>query len=86
MRIRYDLAESHRKYVKQLLVEPLKAFAVTICPSLWSDSYENISYFGLNIIFIDANQKIFPTDLLYRSFFGAKTNTSVIKVSYLREK
>ena len=72
--------------MKQLLVEPLKARAVTICSDFWSDCYKNISYFGLNMTFIDANYKMFSIDLFCRPFFGAKTSSSVIKVGHLPEK
>ena len=86
MRTIYDLAESYRQHTKQLLVEPLKARAVTLCPDSWSDYYKNISYFGLSITFVDANYKTFSIDLFCRPFFIAKSSSSVIKVSHLPEK
>ncbi|CAF3828855.1 unnamed protein product [Rotaria sp. Silwood1] len=75
-----DLAESYRQHIKQLLIEPLKARAVTICPDFWSDCYKNISYLGLHIVFVDANHKMFSIDLFCRPFYGDKTSASVIKV------
>ncbi|CAF2710518.1 unnamed protein product [Rotaria sp. Silwood2] len=75
-----DLAESYRQRIKQILIEPLKARAVTICPDFWSDCYKNISYLGLNITFVDANHKMFSIDLFCRPFYGNKTSASVIKV------
>ncbi|CAF2076585.1 unnamed protein product, partial [Rotaria magnacalcarata] len=76
----YDLADSYRQRMKQILSEPLKARAVTICPDFWSDCYKNISYLGLNITFVDVDYKMFSIDLFCRPFFGVKTSTSILKV------
>ena len=40
----YDLAYSYRQLLKQKLIEPLKARAVTICHNFWYYLYKSISY------------------------------------------
>ncbi|CAM4812822.1 unnamed protein product [Rotaria magnacalcarata] len=75
----YDLADSYRQYLKQMLVEPLKARAVTICPDFWTDCYKNISYLGLNVTLVDSNYKTFSIDLFCRAFIGIKTSNEVLK-------
>lgn len=68
--------------MKQLLIEPLKARAVTICPDFWSDPYRNISYLGLSVSFVDADFKSFSVDLFCRPFVGVKSSELLLKVSY----
>lgn len=68
--------------MKQLLIEPLQARAVTICPDFWSDPYRNISYLGLNVSFVDADYKLFSVDLFCRPFVGVKSSDLLLKVSY----
>ncbi|CAF4397955.1 unnamed protein product, partial [Rotaria magnacalcarata] len=75
----YDLADSYRQYLKQMLVEPLKARAVTICPDFWTDCYKNISYLGLNITLVDSNYKTFSIDLFCRAFIGIKTSNEALQ-------
>ncbi|CAF4875369.1 unnamed protein product [Rotaria socialis] len=75
----YDLGDSYRQYIKQILIEPLKARAVTICPDFWSDCYKNISYLGLSITFVDVNYKMFSIDLFCRPFVGVKKHDLLLK-------
>jgi len=67
--------------MKQILIEPLKERAVTICPDFWSDPYKNISYLGLNVSFVDANYKSYSIDLFCRPFVGVKSSEQLLKVS-----
>ncbi len=71
--------------MKQLLIEPLKARAVTICPDFWSDPYGNISYLGSNVSFVDANYKSFSVNLSCRPFVGVKSSELLLKVSCSNE-
>ena len=76
----YDLADSYRNRLKQILTEPLQQRAVTICPDFWVDSYRNISYLGLNISFTDVNFQYFSVDLFCRAYFGVKSDDLIVKV------
>ncbi|CAF4924085.1 unnamed protein product [Rotaria sp. Silwood1] len=75
----YNLADSYRERIKQILIEPLQQRAVTISPDFWLDPYKNISYLGLNVSFVDANHRYFSIDLFCRAYFGVKSGDLIVK-------
>ncbi|CAF0874068.1 unnamed protein product [Rotaria sordida] len=60
----YNLTDSYRERIKQILIEPLQQRAVTI---------------RLNVSFVDANHRYFSIDLFCRAYFGVKSGDLIVK-------
>ncbi|CAF1471176.1 unnamed protein product [Adineta steineri] len=69
----HEIADQIRDKIKEELIEPLRAKAVTIAPDFWQSKYSQQSYLGLNITYVDINNKFKSIDLFCRPFNGIKS-------------
>lgn len=75
-----DLATKYRLTLKNELIEPLKAKAITISPDFWSNKYNQQSYLGLNITFVNAIHEFKSIDLFCVPVNGVKSYDLVLDV------
>ncbi|CAF4377479.1 unnamed protein product [Rotaria magnacalcarata] len=74
------LAHDYRSLIKPILIRQAEWGALTVCPDLWTDNYQNINYLGLTIYFVDSDYKLYSFDLCCSRFNEVdKTGASVLQ-------
>lgn len=75
-----DIAAKYRSDLKNELSEPFKAKSITISPDFWSNKYNQQSYLGLNITFVNANHEFKSIDLFCVPVTGVKSYDLILDV------
>ncbi|CAF3372643.1 unnamed protein product [Rotaria sp. Silwood2] len=63
-----QLAITSRENLTAEFIEPLSAQALTIIPDLWSDKYNQVSFLGATVSYVDANFNFHCFDLFCREY------------------